>query len=264
MTVLDSIVQGVLQDLSLRQIPINQLEEQILQVGKPRSALASLQSRPLSIIAEVKRSSPSKGELAQIPQPELLAQTYERAGAAVVSVLTEQQRFGGSLTDLQSVRSNIEIPVLRKDFIVNEYLVKETRACGADLMLLIVAALSPSQLRDLHQLAVELGMQVLVEVHDEKELEIALAINPAIVGVNSRNLKTLEIDLENFSKLLPLIPSHIYKIAESGISSLEDVRSARRAGADAILVGETLVKSGAPDKTIKEFLNIGSESLHEK
>jgi len=148
--------------------------------------------------------------------------------------------------------------MLRKDFIVNEYLVRETRAFGADLMLLIVAALEGSALKDLHDLGVELGMQVLVEVHDASELDRALAINPAIIGVNARNLKTLEIDVKNFSSLLPKIPTDIYRIAESGIASVDDVRLARDSGADAILVGETLVKSGNPEKTIAEFLSVAN------
>ena len=157
------------------------------------------------------------------------------------------------------MKANIGIPVLRKDFVVNEYLVKETRAYGADLMLLIVAALDKSELRDFYHLAEALGMQVLIEVHDQDELETALDLNPKIIGVNSRNLKTLEIDLGNFARLLPLIPSHIYKVAESGISTIDDVKMARSAGADAILVGETLVKSGDPFKTISDFLNIDNQ-----
>ncbi len=259
MSVLKSIAEGVLLDLEKRRVSDSELAEMIATAAAPLDSLSSLRSKSFSIISEVKRSSPSKGELAQIPKPESLAQTYEKAGAAVVSVLTEQQRFGGSISDLQAVKANIRIPVLRKDFIVNEYLVKETRAYGADLMLLIVAALDKSELRDFYQLAEALGMQVLIEVHDQGELETALDLNPKIIGVNSRNLKTLEIDLGNFARLLPLIPSHIYKVAESGISTMEDVKMARSAGADAILVGETLVKSGDPFKTISDFLNIDNQ-----
>ena len=259
MSVLKSIAEGVLLDLEKRRVSDSELAEMIATAAAPLDSLSSLRSKSFSIISEVKRSSPSKGELAQIPKPEVLAQTYEKAGAAVVSVLTEQQRFGGSLSDLQAVKANIGIPVLRKDFVVNEYLVNETRAYGADLMLLIVAALDKSELRDFYQLAEALGMQVLIEVHDQGELETALDLNPKIIGVNSRNLKTLEIDLGNFARLLPLIPSHIYKVAESGISTIDDVKMARSAGADAILVGETLVKSGDPFKTISDFLNIDNQ-----
>lgn len=257
MTVLASIIEGVLEDLAKRKIPVTQLEELISAAPMVRDSLASLSQNKFSVIAEVKRSSPSKGELAQIAQPDALASSYESAGASVVSVLTEQRRFSGSLADLQAVKQAVAIPVLRKDFIVNEYLVRESRAFGADLLLLIVAALDEVHLRDLYQLSTELGMQTLVEVHDERELEVALNLDPAIIGVNSRNLKTLEIDLSNFSKLLPLIPSSVYRIAESGISNAADAALAFESGADAILVGESLVKSGAPQMAIAEFLNIG-------
>ena len=257
MTVLESIIEGVLEDLANRKMSSTQLDELISLAPKVRSAIDSLSKNKFSVIAEVKRSSPSKGQLAQIAQPDELASSYETAGASVVSVLTEQRRFSGSLADLQAVKNAVTIPVLRKDFIVNEYLVRESRAYGADLMLLIVAALDEVQLRDLYQLSTELGMQTLIEVHDEKELEIALNLDPAIIGVNSRNLKTLDIDLSNFSKLLPLIPSSIYRIAESGILNAGDAALAFESGADAILVGESLVKSGAPQLAIAEFLNIG-------
>lgn len=257
MTVLQEIVEGVLQDLERRRISSSELDDLVFSAPKPKDALQSLKRDSFSVIAEVKRSSPSKGSLAQIPQPELLAKNYENAGAAVVSVLTEGRRFGGSLADLKAVRGKLEIPVLRKDFIVNEYLVRESRAYGADLLLLIVAALDSGQLKDLYQLGESLGMQILVEVHDERELELALDIEPKIIGVNSRNLKSLEIDLANFSRLIPQIPDHIYRIAESGISTVEDARLAWQAGANAILVGESLVKSGDPESAISNFLNIG-------
>lgn len=256
MTVLNSIIQGVLEDLEQRKLSDSQLADLISAAPAARSALASLKSRPWSLIAEVKRSSPSKGAIAPIPEPALLASKYQNAGAAVVSVLTEQQRFGGSLADLAAVRNSIDIPILRKDFIVNEYMVRETRAHGADLLLLIVAGLENSKLHDLYHLARSLDLEVLVEIHDQSELEIALELNPEIIGVNSRNLKTLEIDIKNFSNLIPLIPDSIYRIAESGISSPQDAQTARDAGADAILVGESLVRSGQPEATISSFLNI--------
>lgn len=257
MSVLDSIIEGVLADQSRRQLAESELAERIIAAGAPRDALISLRTNPFSVIAEVKRSSPSKGSLAEIGDPASLAMKYQQGGASVVSVLTEARRFGGSLEDFTLVREKIDIPMLRKDFVVNEYLVRESRAFGADLMLLIVAALPGDSLQELYALGTELGMQILVEVHDQDELERALAINPKIIGVNARNLKTLEIDLANFTTLLPQIPSHIYRVAESGISMLSDVEVAVRAGADAILVGETLVKSGTPEATIAEFLSVG-------
>jgi indole-3-glycerol phosphate synthase len=259
MTVLDLIITGVLEELQNRKVSTAELDELIAAAPKPRPPLNWLRNNPLSVIAEVKRSSPSKGALAQITDPAALAKRYELAGASVVSVLTELRRFGGTLRDLEEVRAKVEVPVLRKDFIVNEYLVKESRAYGADLLLLIVAALEDSLLEDLYELAKQLGMQVLVEVHNQQELERALNINPEIIGVNARNLKTLEIDLTNFELLIPQIPSDIYRVAESGISSVEQVRAARQAGADGILVGETLVKASNPEHLIGQFLNVANQ-----
>jgi len=253
-TVLDSIVLGVLEDLKARQIPLTELREQIAAAPAIRSAYDALAKPGMQIIAEVKRSSPSKGALASIGDPADLAQRYESAGAAVISVLTESRRFGGSSADLVAVRSAVSIPVLRKDFIVTEYQVMETRALGGDLLLLIVAALDDNQLRDYQALAHELGLSVLVEIHDELELERALAMNAQIIGVNARNLKTLEIHDEAFARLLPLIPSDRIKVAESGIASRQQVEAAELAGAKAILVGETLVRAGDPALAITTLL----------
>lgn len=256
MSVLESIIAGVLADQKSRQLSDAELAERIASIGVVRDPLQSLTSQDFSVIAEVKRSSPSKGMLADISDPAQLAALYEDGGASVISVLTEQQRFGGSLQDFVDVRSRVSIPMLRKDFIVNEYLVRESRAFGADLLLLIVAALDDAQLQDFYTLARELGMRVLVEVHDAEELERAMQIGPEIIGVNARNLKTLEIDLSNFRSLLPRIPTEIYRIAESGIATIDDVKLAKESGASAILVGETLVKSGDPASTIAEFLSV--------
>jgi indole-3-glycerol phosphate synthase len=208
----------------------------------------------MTVIAEVKRSSPSKGALATIADPRALAAQYQAAGAAVVSVLTERRRFGGSLEDLKAVRSEIDIPILRKDFMVDEYQFLEARAAGADVVLLIVAALSKNQLKDYYDLATELGMAVLVETHTRQEIEDALEIEPRIIGVNARNLKTLEIDLAAFTDLIPEIPSSIIRVAESGISERAEVVMAQEAGAQAILVGETLVKAGDPQSAMAQLL----------
>lgn len=256
MSVLDSIIAGVLEDQRVRELSKAELDERIAAIGPVRDPLDSLRAKPFSVIAEVKRSSPSKGALAEISNPAQLAALYEKGGASVISVLTEQRRFGGSLQDFVEVRSRVSTPMLRKDFIVNEYLVRESRAFGADLLLLIVAALDDVQLQDFYALAHELGMKVLIEVHDASELERALKVDPEIIGVNARNLKTLEIDLNNFTSLLPRVPSNIYSIAESGIATIDDVKLARSAGAEAILVGETLVKSGDPVASIAEFISV--------
>ena len=257
MSVLDSIVAGVLEEQKLRQLSSAEIDERIASIGKVRDPLESLQKNTFSIISEVKRSSPSKGELASISDPAALAAEYESGGASVISVLTENRRFGGTLQDFTAVRDRVSTPMLRKDFIVNDYLVRESRAFGADLLLLIVAALEDEKFAELYALGSELGMRILVEIHNESELERALEVSPEIIGVNARNLKTLEIDLQAFSRLIPQIPSNIYRVAESGISTVEDVKIAHTAGADAILVGESLVKSGTPSKTIAEFLSVG-------
>jgi indole-3-glycerol phosphate synthase len=172
----------------------------------------------MKVIAEVKRSSPSKGSLSAITDPAALAEQYQIAGASVISVLTEERRFKGSLADLTAVRSRVSIPILRKDFMVDEYQFFEARAHGADVVLLIVAALAKSQLRDFYDLATDLGMAVLIEVHTADELERAMEISPRIIGVNSRNLKTLEVNPSAFAELIPRIPNEVIRVAESGIS----------------------------------------------
>ena len=180
---------------------------------------------------------------------------YQSGGADVISVLTEERRFKGNISDLLAVRSEVNLPVLRKDFIVTEYQVYESRILGADLMLLIVAGLSKTELIDFYQLATELGMDVLVEVHDLNEAEIAVDIGSKIIGVNCRNLKTLDINSRSFELILPQLPASVLKVAESGISNREQVIAVQDLGAKTVLIGETLVKTGNPVHTIKELLN---------
>jgi len=257
MSVLDSIIEGVREDLAARRVSLAQLQEALEVAPAVRDCLPNLLTDEISLIAEVKRSSPSKGALASITDPAGLAAQYEEAGAHVVSVLTEQRRFGGSLADLDAVRKRVDIPILRKDFMVDEYQFFEARAHGADVILLIVAALSKSQLRDFFDVATELQMAALIEVHTADELERALEISPRIVGVNSRNLKTLEVDPAAFSDLIPRIPAELIRVAESGISSRADVEFAQNSGASAILVGEALVTSGDPDLAMRTLLGRG-------
>ena len=252
---LSEIIEGVLADVNNRLVPISILEKQLDQAPVLRDAYSALSKKGLSLIAEVKRSSPSKGALATISNPVELANSYQAGGAEIISILTEERRFKGSISDLVSVRSAVGLPVLRKDFIVTEFQVYESRIIGSDLLLLIVAGLSKSQLKDYFQLATGLGMQVLVEVHDLSEVELALEIDSKIIGVNCRNLKTLEIDKTAFDLILPRLPENVLKVAESGISTRDEVEKIESLGADAILVGETLVKSGNPVHTIKELLN---------
>jgi indole-3-glycerol phosphate synthase len=257
MSVLDSIIAGVREDLAIRRLPLAQIHESVSSQPRPLDAYSFLRRNPMNVIAEVKRASPSKGNLAPITDPAALATQYQEAGAAAVSVLTEKRRFGGSLADLDAVRSAVDIPVLRKDFMVDEYQFYEARAHGADIVLLIVAALSKSQLKDFYDLSRELGMAALVEVHTHSELESAMEIEPLMVGINSRNLKTLEVDAQVFTDLLPLIPRSLIRVAESGIASRADVIEAAQAGASAILVGEALVKSGDPISAMRQLLGHG-------
>lgn len=257
MSVLDQIIVGVREDLEARRISRTQLTEQIARAAHPLNSLEYLQGKEISVIAEVKRSSPSKGALAQIADPAALAKIYQDNGASVVSVLTEGRRFGGSLDDLDVVRKSISIPVLRKDFMVDEYQFLEARAHGADLVLLIVAALSNEQLKDFLALTHELGMSAIVEVHTEAELEKAMSVSAQVIGVNSRNLKTLDVDRKVFAHLLPRIPDHVVKVAESGISMRSDVEYAQTHGADAVLIGEALVRGSDPGATLRALMGQG-------
>lgn len=258
-TVLDSIIDGVRIDLDVRkaQVSLAELHDRIAAIAPPLPASANLAAAPFSVISEVKRSSPSKGHLADIPEPSALAAQYELGGAAVISVLTEQRRFNGTLADLDAVRKAVTIPVLRKDFMVDDYQMFEARAHGADVVLLIVAGLSDGQLNSLNALALDLGMSVLVEVHNEEELERALNIQPQLLGINARNLKTLEVDLAHCHRMLPLIPDGVVAIAESGISTADDVIALAQSGAQAILVGEALVTGGHPQETVREWTALG-------
>ena len=253
-TVLESIIEGVLEDVAQRRIPAGKLAEQLSSAPKVIDALAALSAPGTSVIAEVKRASPSKGDLAKINDPASLAEEYHAGGASIISVLTEERRFKGSIADFTAVRERVTLPLLRKDFIVTEYQVMESRAIGADLQLLIVAALSKSQLKDYFQMTHELGMNSLIETHNEDELEIALNLGAKIIGVNSRNLKTLEVDPLAFDRLLPKIPSGVIKVAESGIASRGDVSHIEELGGDAILIGETLVKASNAGVGIQTLL----------
>ncbi len=257
MSVLDSIIEGVREDLAMRRVSLAQIQEAIDRAPAVRDPLATMLSQEMSLIAEVKRSSPSKGVLAQIADPAALAEQYAEAGASMISVLTERRRFGGSLDDLDAVRARVDIPVLRKDFMVDEYQFFEARAHGADVVLLIVAALGANQLKDYFQLASELGMRSLVEVHTHDELERALEISPEIVGINSRNLKTLEVNTGAFAELIPRLPADVVRVAESGITNRRDVDYAQNSGATAILVGEALVRAGEPVTAVRELLGLG-------
>ena len=207
----------------------------------------------MRIIAEVKRASPSRGALADIPDPAALALSYEAGGASAISVLTEGRKFGGSLADLVAVRDAVSLPVLRKDFIAEPYQVFEARAAGADIVLLIVAALDQVTLASLFDLARQLGMAILVEAHSADEVSRALDIGAGLVGVNARNLSTLELDQDLFGRLAGQIPSGVIRVAESAVKTAADVAHYREDGADIVLVGEALV-TGDPLRTLADFL----------
>jgi indole-3-glycerol phosphate synthase len=258
MSVLDDIVAGVRDDLSRRQseVPEVDLRARLLDVPPARDPMPALRRPGSSVIAEVKRRSPSKGDLSAISDPGALAAAYERGGAAAISVLTEERRFGGSLADLDAVRAAVATPLLRKDFVVDPYQLLEARAHGADLVLLIVAALPGDELTRLYDHARELGLTVLVEVHDEPETERAVALEARLVGVNARNLKTLDVDPATFATLAPLLPNQVVKVAESGITGPDDVRRHVGEGADAVLVGEALVRDGDPETAVRAMTGV--------
>ncbi len=257
---LDEILDGVRADLAQRQeaLPLDRLKEQAGSVPTPQDAEAALRRPGVHVIAEVKRASPSKGPLASITDPAALARDYEAGGATLISVLTEQRRFNGSLADLQAVRQAVDTPLLRKDFIVSSYQLWEARAFGASAALLIVAALSQEALVSLVERARSLGLMPLVEVHDEEEVSRALDAGATVIGVNARNLKTLEVDRDTFSRLAPLIPSDIVKIAESGIRGPHDLLAYAGAGAGAVLVGESLVRGRNPREAVADLVTAGA------
>jgi len=267
-TVLDDIIVGVRDDLQQRREALGDAEirELALAAAPARDAFAALGGTPdgtgrdtvLRVISEVKRKSPSKGALAEIPEPAALAARYVEGGASVISVLTEQRRFGGSLADFDAVRAAVDIPLLRKDFTVDAYQIWEARAHGADLVLLIVAALDDATLASFLALARELGMEALVETHTEEEVDRAVAAGARIIGVNVRNLKTLDVDRGNFARLAGRIPESAVIIAESGVRDAADVAEYGSHGADAILVGEALVKDNDPVGALRAFIKAGT------
>jgi len=260
-TVLDDILAGVREDLVERQSRVDLESLQELATARPSALPAEAALRDgetVKVIAEVKRSSPSKGALAAIADPAGLATDYESGGACLISVLTEQRQFGGSLDDLAAVRKAVDVPVLRKDFVVSSYQVWEARAHGADAVLLIVAALEQEALVSLVERVESLGMTPLVEVHDEAEVGRALDAGARVIGVNARNLKTLEVDRSTFGRLAPLIPKGCLRIAESGVRGPHDVLSYAREGAHAVLVGESLVTGKDPRSAVADLVAAGS------
>jgi indole-3-glycerol phosphate synthase len=263
-TVLNEILDGVREDLEAREarVSLDELKSRVQRMAPARDALTALQAGDgIKVIAEVKRSSPSRGALAVIADPGGLAAEYAAGGASVISVLTEQRRFAGSLEDLAAVRAAVDIPVLRKDFMLSSYQLWESRAHGADVILLIVAALDQPTLVSLREGAESLGMTVLVEVHDEAETVRAVEAGARVIGVNARDLKTLDVDRDTFARLAPHIPDGIVKVAESGVRGPQDVLDYARAGAGAVLVGEALVTGGRPREAVADLIAAGAHPL---
>jgi indole-3-glycerol phosphate synthase len=260
MSVLDDILVGVREDVAARQaaVPLPEVQAAAAGARPALDALAALRAPGVGVIAEVKRRSPSKGALAEITDPASLAAEYAAGGARVISVLTEGRRFGGSHADLAAVRAAVDVPVLCKDFVVSSYQVHEARAHGADVVLLIVAALEQNALTGLLERVESLGMTALVEVHTEAEADRALSAGAAVIGVNARDLTTLDVDRSTFERIAPGLPSGVVKVAESGVRGPHDLISYAAAGADAVLVGEGLVTAGDARQAVADLVTAGS------
>jgi indole-3-glycerol phosphate synthase len=257
---LDDIIVGVREDLAIRQarVPLERLKERCQHADPAIDPMPRFLGPGVGVIAEVKRASPSKGTLAPITDPAALAVEYAAGGAAAISVLTEERRFSGNLEDLVRVRCAVSIPVLRKDFHVTAYQLFEARAAGADLVLLIVAALSDPELISLVERARSIGLTPLVEVHTADEVKRAVDAGATIIGVNARNLQTLKVEPTTFARLAPLIPDGIVRIAESGVRGPHDVIDLARAGADVVLVGEALVTGRDPRSGVADLVAAGA------
>ena len=255
---LSELTANSVADAEARRAERPLAEVQAAALSRPPAidALAALApSDRVKVIAEIKRSSPSRGALATIDDPAALARTYELGGASAISVLTEGRKFGGSLADLEAVRAAVSLPVLRKDFIATPYQVYEARAAGADLVLLIVAALDDDTLAELYALITELGMTALVETHSAEELDRAARLGARLIGVNARDLTTFELDRDLFGRLADRFPAGAIRVAESAVLSAADVAHYRAAGADVVLVGEALV-TGDPMANLSAFLAV--------
>ncbi|MFM6980032.1 MAG: indole-3-glycerol phosphate synthase TrpC [Micrococcales bacterium] len=257
---LEGLYAGSIADAKDRELSVslNQIEKLALEASSPLPALEILKpANQIKVLAEVKRASPSRGDLAQIPDPALLAEIYATNGASAISVLTEQRKFKGTLADFDSVRERVVVPLLRKDFIANEYQILEARAHGADIIQLIVAGLDQKTIARLKTFTEELGMTAFVETHSGDEVKRALDVGTKLLGVNARDLSTFETDRNLFGTLADSIPDGIIKVAESAVRNAEDVAHYRKAGADVVLVGEALVTND-PAAMLKSFLAAGN------
>lgn len=256
---LAELFAGSMADAEKRReaIPLGVLEKNAFSAAPALDALLALApATEVKILAEVKRASPSRGQLADIPDPSALAKIYSDNGASAISVLTEERKFKGSLNDLRNVRDAVGVPLLRKDFIGTEYQILEARAAGADIVLLIVAGLTPAEIQRLMNFTIELGMTPFIETHSHDELSLAIDLGAGLIGVNARDLSTFETDRNLFGELVSIIPAGVIKVAESAVRSADDVRHYRESGADVVLVGEALV-TGDPAQMLRSFLESG-------
>ena len=227
----------------------------IAQLPPARDFRSAIKAQPgIAIIAEIKRKSPSRGILNSSFDPVILANSYQQAGARAASVLTDEEYFGGSLDDLRAVRRSVNLPILQKDFILDELQLFEARAVGADAVLLIVAALSRKVLSSLYNKAIELGLQALVEVHSESEAQLAIDVGADIIGINNRDLHTFNVSLEVTARIAPLLPSQVTIVSESGIHTNENLDFVRRFGVHAALVGQSLVTSADPGTKLRQLI----------
>ncbi len=245
---LEELYAGSVADAARRAelVSASQVERAALASPAALDALAFLApANHIKVLAEVKRASPSKGQMAEIADPAALATTYANNNASAISVLTEERRFKGNLEDLVAVRAAVTVPLLRKDFIANEYQILEARAAGADIVLLIVAGLQQKDILRLKHFAEELGMTAFIETHSADEVSRALDVDAKLLGINARDLSTFETDRNLFAKLSPAIPEGVIKVAESAVRTVDDVENYRRGGADVVLVGEALVTNDA-------------------
>lgn len=256
--ILDEIIRYRRQQLAQEEARCNLAEMKVrcretLAQRKPISLASSLRQERISCICEVKKASPSKGLICPNFHPVEIAKAYENAGANAISCLTEEHYFQGSSDFLAKIRQTVSLPILRKDFIFSAYQIYEAAAIGADAVLLIAAVLPVSQLTELYGLAYELGLEVLVEVHDEEEMAAVQTVRPKILGVNNRNLKTFDVDLQTVARLKPYAPKDAIFVSESGIRNHSDMQTVRRLGADAVLIGETLMRSENIARTLAQL-----------
>lgn len=263
-SVLAGIVAGVADDLAERQerIPLDTLKQRAQRMPPALDPLPIFRSPGVSVIAEVKRASPSAGALASIDDPAELARSYAAGGAAAISVLTESRRFGGSLADLAAVRAAVDVPVLRKDFVISAYQLWEARAVGADMVLLMASVLDQQALVCLVERAESIGLTPLVEAHTATEVERSLLAGARLLGINNRDLTTLRIDLATFASLAPMVPDSVVRVAESGIRGPHDVFEMAQAGADAVLVGTSLVSGSASSDPAAAVADLVAAGAH--